>query len=100
MVLLGKWKWKLGKEDPSLWKEILNSKYGSRRALDEAKDSKLESWWWRDIKKLCGKGTKNNWFNKNLRWNKGKGNKIKFWNDTWRNVIKGKIPEVVYKCNS
>jgi len=58
MALLGKWKWRLGKEDPRLWKEILDSKYGSWRALDEAKGSKLESWWWRDIKKLCGKGQK------------------------------------------
>jgi len=72
-----------GKEDPSLWKEILDSKYGSWRVLDEAKGSKLESWWWRDIKNLCGKGQKTNWFNKNLRWNKGKGNKIKFWDDIW-----------------
>jgi len=43
MVLLGKWKWILRKDHTRIWKDILESKYGSWRTLDDGKDSNHES---------------------------------------------------------
>jgi len=37
IALLGKWKWRLGKEEPGLWKDIMLSKYESWRKLDDKK---------------------------------------------------------------
>jgi len=36
-ALLGKWKWRLGKEEQGLWSDILFSKYGSWKALNDKK---------------------------------------------------------------
>ena len=38
MALLGNGKWRLGKDELGLWKEVLLSKYGSWRALDKGID--------------------------------------------------------------
>jgi len=87
IALLGKWKWRLGKEEPGLWKDIVLSKYESWRKLDDKKVCSHDSWWWRDIRKICGGGCKENWFDKNIRWNRGIGNKINFWDDLWLGEI-------------
>ncbi|XP_027905945.1 uncharacterized protein LOC114165552 [Vigna unguiculata] len=34
-ALLAKWKWRLGVEDHGVWKQILDSKYGSWRVLGQ-----------------------------------------------------------------
>ena len=66
MALLGKWKWRLGCEKSGLWKQVLESKYGSWRGLNDSVVSNIESWWWRDIKKVCG-GNSNSWFDNQRR---------------------------------
>ena len=76
--------WKGGQ---GLWKDILDSKYRSWRVLDEIKESNHESWWWRDIRKICGGGQNDNWFDSNLKWSIGKGNKIRLW----KNVLMGEM---------
>jgi len=43
MALLGKWRWRLGKDHTGIWKDILESKYGSWRTLKDVKDSYHES---------------------------------------------------------
>ena len=43
-------------ENKGLWKEILNSKYGSWRNLSEYNKVKHASWWWKDLSKVCGEG--------------------------------------------
>jgi len=83
MALLGKWKWRLGRDEPGLWKEVLLSKYGSWRALDRGIDGNYDSWWWRDIGKICGGRQITSWFDRNIIWKTRIGNKIKFWEDRW-----------------
>jgi len=72
------------------------SKYESWRKLDDKKVCSHDSWWWRDIRKICGGGCKENWFDGNIRWNIGIGNKINFWDDLWLGEIplKDKYPRL------
>ena len=44
---------------------------------------KYQSWWWRDIKKICREGGGEGWFKEELRWKLGRGDKISFWEDVW-----------------
>ena len=44
---------------------------------------KYQSWWWRDIKKICREGEGEGWFQEELRWKLGRGDKIRFWEDVW-----------------
>jgi len=80
MAILGKWKWRW-RGEPGLWKEVLLSKYASWRALDKGIDGNYNSWWWRDIRKICGGRQITNWFDRNIIWKMGIRNKIKFWED-------------------
>ena len=66
MALLGKWKWRLGRDEPGLWKEVLLSKYGSWRALDKGIDGNYDSWWWRNIRKICGGRQITSLFDRNI----------------------------------
>jgi len=61
--LLSKWKWRLGGPELGLWREVLESRYGSWRELDINMINSTQSWRWRDLAKVCGKGAKHNWFN-------------------------------------
>jgi len=40
-----------------------------------------DSLWWRDIRNVCGKGERDNWFNENITWIIGSRDKIRFWDD-------------------
>lgn len=66
-----------------IWKDILESKYGSWKTLEDVKDSYHESWLWRDIRRITSGGQRDIWFSKNIKWSIGKGNRIKFWEDIW-----------------
>jgi len=52
LALLGKWIWRLKSEKKSLWKNILDSKYGECRGLRSQVQNGKESLWWRDIRKV------------------------------------------------
>jgi len=52
LVLLGKWIWRLKPEKRSLWKDILDSKYGGWRGLRSQVPNCKQSLWWRDIRKV------------------------------------------------
>jgi len=54
------------------WKDILVSKYGSKlgRSLTRLKH---QSWWWRNICKVCGEGEDDGWFQKTFDWKVGDG---------------------------
>ena len=49
-ALLGKWIWRLETEKDGLWKEILESKYGGWRNLQEQRSNAKDSSWWKDLK--------------------------------------------------
>jgi len=44
---------------------------------------KLQSWWWRDLLKICREGGGNGWFLNEIGWILGRGDKVKFWEDVW-----------------
>jgi len=43
---------------------------------------KFQSWWWRNLSKVCDEGTKVGWF-QGVGWKIGVGDKARFWEDAW-----------------
>ena len=76
-TLLAKWRWRYISEEKGRWKELLDSKYGSEVQIPV----KLQSWWWRDLLKVCREGGGEGWFHKEIGWKLGCGDKIMFWED-------------------
>ncbi|XP_068504156.1 uncharacterized protein [Phaseolus vulgaris] len=44
---------------------------------------KYQSWWWRDLVKVCKEGGGEGWFQKEVHWVLGRGDKVRFWEDVW-----------------
>jgi len=63
MMFLEKWKWRLGKEEKGLWRNILLSKYGSWRSLNNLNERSNKSRWWSDLRNVYGYGDKGEWLN-------------------------------------
>ena len=83
VALLSNWKWRLGGPKLGLWRAVLESRYGSWRELDISLINSTQSWWWRDLAKVCGKRAKDNCFDGRIKWIVGDEKKVKFWEDTW-----------------
>ena len=66
-----------------MWKEIIESKYGSWRSIDQDNSNMKESTWWTNLKKVCRNSTEGKWFNEHLSWKLSRGNRIIFWIDCW-----------------
>ncbi len=81
-ALLAKWKWRLIAEEKGRWKEMVVSKYGLGSEVSRI-PVKLQSWWWRDLAKACGEGGDEGWFQKEVGWKLGRGDKVRFWEDIW-----------------
>ena len=82
-ALLAKWKWRLGIDEKGLWKDILESIYGSWKSQDDRKTIQSEYRWWKDLRKICGSSDDRKWFEENVRWKVGSGSRILFWEDKW-----------------
>jgi len=82
IALLPKWKWRLIGEEKGRWKEMVVSKYGSGSEVPQI-PVRLQSWWWRDLSKACGEGGDEGWFQKEVWWKVGCGDKVRFWEDVW-----------------
>ena len=54
-ALLAKWKWQYISQEKGKWKEVLLSKYGAELECSLI-PVKYQSWWWRDIVKVCKEG--------------------------------------------
>ena len=80
--LLAKWRWRFIAQEKGKWKEVLQSKYGVELDCSHI-PVKHQSWWWRDIVKVCKEGGGEGWFQNELRWKLGRGDKIRFWEDVW-----------------
>ena len=83
----------------SEWKvegDFLVSKYGLE--LESAQTSvKLQSWWWRDLSKVCKEGGGKGWFQEELSWVLGCGDRVKFWEEVWVgsiDLIKSMFPRL------
>jgi len=81
-ALSAKWKWRWLSDEKGRWKDILESKYeegseGTHSSL------KLQSWWWRDLHKVCMEGGGHGWFQAEMGWRLGCSDRVKFWEDVW-----------------
>ena len=85
-ALLAKWRWRLISEEKGRWKELLVSKYGVDLECRQA-PIKVQSWWWRDLHKVCTEGEGEGWFNQQVVWKVGSGDKVRFWEDSWAGNI-------------
>ena len=47
------------------------------------KRNRYTSRWWNDLLKVSLSDQGDNWFNQNMTWEVGSGEKIKFWEDEW-----------------
>ena len=81
--LLGKWRWKLFQNQGELWARVIESKYGGWRNLSEARSANNESTWWRDLKIVDQHPQQGQLLNNSIAWKVGRGDKFKFWEDTW-----------------
>jgi len=68
-------------EDHGVWKQILDSKYGSWRMLNEPKTCTVASRCWKDIHKVCGNIESGKWFDNCIEWVAGDEKRVKFWED-------------------
>ena len=67
LALMGKWIWRVKSDKRSLWKDILDSKYGGWRGLRSQENCK-ESLWWMDIRKVWKLEEWDNDFEDRGRW--------------------------------
>ncbi|GMI91067.1 hypothetical protein like AT4G29090 [Hibiscus trionum] len=80
-ALLNKWVWRFGKEGNSLWRRVINAKYGyDESSLLPSTDVKSkQSWVWRNIEKPLQ--NVDDEFTKDIFFVLGDGNSINFWDD-------------------
>jgi len=81
-ALMAKWKWRYISNEKGRWKEMLESKYGME-LNNGLVPMKYQSWWWRDFMSICREGGGEGWFQKEVGWKIGSGDKIRFWEDVW-----------------
>ncbi|KAL5173351.1 hypothetical protein HKD37_16G045913 [Glycine soja] len=56
-----------------------------KRGLLGGGNSSRESFWWKDLKRVCGSLNGERWFDKDSEWKLDDGGKMKFWVDDWVN---------------
>jgi len=83
VAFLTKWKWRTGVDDGGVWRDILESTYGSWRDMRVTMEDKKSYFWWRDLSKICHDGNETNWFDNRIRWKLGNGKRIRLWEDKW-----------------
>lgn len=77
-ALLGKWLWRLGVENDSLWFKVVEAKYGvSRVGWDVPRLSYCQSGLWRGFLSV------NDLFEANIKFRIGDGRRVLFWLDVW-----------------
>jgi hypothetical protein len=84
--LLTKWRWRLLDNNPSLWKNIIRSKYGEEVIGTVVWGDGCRPWfsslWWKDLCSI-GFNLNTNWFAQGVIKNVGNGVNTRFWLDTW-----------------
>jgi len=84
--LLAKWRWRLLTKNGSLWKNVLQDKYGDGVAALEVSSggirSSVASNWWKDLMKLEGGGG-DGWLVTEVVHKVGDGMNTSFWKDRW-----------------
>jgi hypothetical protein len=85
--LLTKWRWKLLKEEPALWKDVLIARYGgrvvSRVSLNGIVGVRPASAWWKDICLIEEFIVSKNWLEEVVERRVGNGASTLFWSQKW-----------------
>ncbi|KAL5154172.1 putative ribonuclease H protein [Glycine soja] len=81
-ALMGRWLWAFASDQQQLWARVITSKYGGWSDLQNARDKRGYSHWWRDIRNLYHQ-LDCSIFKDDLSWKVGCGENIKFWTDNW-----------------
>ncbi|GKU85336.1 hypothetical protein SLEP1_g16 [Rubroshorea leprosula] len=84
-VLLGKWRWRLLKEEDSLWRKVLAEKYNINRKneWEGGPWRGSSSRWWSDLWKLDKDYNSEGWFRMNVFKVVGEGSETLFWHNIW-----------------
>ncbi|XP_068474698.1 uncharacterized protein [Phaseolus vulgaris] len=80
--IMAKWRWRCISSEKGKWKECLDSKYDLKHSGNHT-FMRLQSWWWKDLGKVCGEGDGDGWFQEAVGWKVGRGDKARFWEDVW-----------------
>ena len=81
-ALLAKWRWRWLSDEGGKWKELLESKYGIDSESVQT-PIKRQPWWWRDLHRVCREGEGDGWFQAEIGWKLGRGDRARFWEDVW-----------------
>jgi mannosylglycoprotein endo-beta-mannosidase len=85
--LLAKWWWKLLKDEPALWKDVLIARYGGRVAssvsLNGLVGGRSVSAWWKDICLIEEFIVSKNWFDEVVEHIVVNGASTSFWSQKW-----------------
>jgi len=94
-IYSNKWVWRLGSNEVSLWKEVVD-KYGGWRNLKEDTCIYNASLWWKDLKLIWKIEKWSSNFEDCPKWEVGNGKSIKFWEDRWVGAepLKFKFPRL------
>ena len=95
-ALLAKWIWRFGWEEKGVWRDIIESRYGSCRDLRLRNGDRKASAWWQDLGKVCDIHNQSNWFLSRVNWKLRDGNRIRFSEDRWISdgPLKEKFPRL------
>ncbi|RZB72885.1 Tropinone reductase-like [Glycine soja] len=85
-------------DEDSLWGQVLTSKYGGWHGLMGNSALSWKSLWWKDLKKLCGSEVDNPWFDENILWKIGRGDKCRFWKDVNNVGVNYRKPTIEYSA--
>jgi len=69
-------------DEKGKWKDIILSKYGLESGRSQSR-LKYQSWWWRDLAKVCGEEEEDGWFQNSIVWKVHARDKVRFWKDVW-----------------
>jgi hypothetical protein len=100
LSLLAKWRWRIIQNEQSLWREVLEARYGFQISFKSdwsnihfpAKSSN----WWKDLVGLQSVDSLINWISEALEKKVGNGSSTRFWEEKWigDTVLKEKFPRL------
>jgi len=65
-TLLAKWLWRLRSKEKGVWRDIIESRYGSCREMRSIMGYQKVVAWWRDLGKVCNIHNQSNWFDSRI----------------------------------
>jgi hypothetical protein len=98
--LLAKWRWRIIQNEQSLWREVIEARYGTQiRYISDWSCIHFptnSSNWWKDLVGLDNSVTSLNWISDALVKKVGNGVSTRFWEERWIRdlILKEKFPRL------